>query len=486
MKQIKCEANMNKRKIGDIVKVVKKYVQVDGKNVKQYSFNKEIDNIMYSTAFRRMSAKTQVFNSGTSDYLRTRLTHTLEVAQIARTISEELGLDVKLTEAIALAHDLGHTPFGHVGERCLHEFSLGNDRKYQTKKGEKVRVPEKMKGFKHNLQSVRLLKDYMPGCQFSNYLLYGVREHSGIKYKYWKDKDNEVPFYDKYNVYCSVVEGKECRPAWSFEAFVVKWADEIAQRHHDIEDAYYKGIMTPRQILKKLEILKGLFEKNDLLSVYQDLCKQCEDDVVKADFVHELSELIITTYTKCSVQGFDAAINKLLQEKSISNRTDFVSQYLTFDEIEIKKIMSLEDSELIEKDKELSKALMYAILDSYEVQRMDGRCRYIVRRLIRAYKTNAQQLPDSYIAKLFCFELKADLIKEESEKVFDLIKKELGYDTKDVDKWQNYEYRHALRTIQEDDDIEQIVMPILMRVVYDYVSMMSDSYAYKEYQQLYE
>lgn len=477
---------MNKRKIGDIVKVVEKYVQIDGKHVEPYSFKKEIDNIMYSTAFRRMSAKTQVFNSGTSDYLRTRLTHTLEVAQIAKTISEELGLNVKLTEAIALAHDLGHTPFGHVGERCLHEFSLGNDRKYQTQKGDKVLVPEKMKGFKHNLQSVRLLKDYMPGCQFSNYLLYGVREHSGIKYKYWKGTDNEVPFYNKYNICCSVVKGEKCNPAWSFEAFVVKWADEIAQRHHDIEDAYYKGIMTPKQILKKLEILKELFEKNTLLPVYQELCKQSEDNSLRPEFVHELSELIITTYTKCSIQEFDAAINKLLHKKAIDARDDFENQYLMFDEMEIKETMGLENTELVKKDKELSQALMYAILDSFEVQRMDGRCRYIVRRLIRAYKTNAQQLPDSYIAKLFCFELKNNLTKEEYERVFGVIGDKLGYDVENVDKWQNYEYRHALRTIQGEDNIAQTAMPVLMRVVYDYVSMMSDSYAYKEYQQLYE
>lgn len=473
-------------KIGNVVKVAEKYIQIDGKNTEQYSFKKEVDNIMYSTAFRRMSAKTQVFNSGTSDYLRTRLTHTLEVSQIAKNISEELGLNIELTEAIALAHDLGHTPFGHIGERCLHEFSLGNDKKYHTRNGEKVPVSDNQKGFKHNLQSVRLLKEYMPGCDFSNYLLYGVREHSGIKYKYWKGKENEVPFYDKYNKCCSVVEGERCNPAWSFEAFVVKWADEIAQRHHDIEDAYYKGIMTPKQILEKLGILRELFEKVSLLIKYEDLCEQCEKESFRPEFVHELSELIITTYMKCSIQEFDIAIKRLLQENSISTRQDFVNQYLTLNENTIKKIMGIEDTELLKKDKELSKALMYAILDSYEVQRMDGRCRYIVRRLIRAYKTNAQQLPDSYVARLFCVELKSDLEESEYTKVFSLISDELGYNVENVDKWQNYEYRHALRIIQENDDIAQITMPILMRVVYDYVSMMSDSYAYKEYQQLYE
>lgn len=83
-------------------------------------FMRDRDRILYSKAFRRLSGKTQVFLSGIDDHQRTRLTHTLEVSQIARTIAYNLGLNIDLTEAIALGHDIGHTPFGHVGERTLH------------------------------------------------------------------------------------------------------------------------------------------------------------------------------------------------------------------------------------------------------------------------------------------------------------------------------------------------------------------------------
>ena len=202
------------------------------------------DRVMYSSAFRRLSSKTQVFNSRSTDNIRTRLTHTLEVSQIARTISFELGLDQELTEAIALGHDVGHTPFGHVGERTLNVFSIGKD-KQQVK--DDVGVDSNFYGFKHNLQSVRVLVEYSEGVKFSNFLLFGVREHSKIC---WHNLD-DVSFYSNYNPYCSYCVDNNIYPAWSFEAYAVKWADEIAQRHHDIEDAFFQKILTPIEIVTK-------------------------------------------------------------------------------------------------------------------------------------------------------------------------------------------------------------------------------------------
>lgn len=89
-------------------------------------FMRDRDRVLYSRAFRRLAGKTQVYLTGADDHLRTRLTHTLEVSQIARTISQQLQLDCDLTEAIALGHDIGHTPFGHAGERMLHELMIEN------------------------------------------------------------------------------------------------------------------------------------------------------------------------------------------------------------------------------------------------------------------------------------------------------------------------------------------------------------------------
>ena len=89
------------------------------------NFQRDRDRILYSTEFRRLSGKTQIFVTGSDDHMRTRLTHTLEVAQIAETISERLQLNSMLTKAIALGHDIGHTPFGHVGERTLNYLMNG-------------------------------------------------------------------------------------------------------------------------------------------------------------------------------------------------------------------------------------------------------------------------------------------------------------------------------------------------------------------------
>ena len=102
-------------------------------------FQRDRDRILHSQAFRRLEYKTQVFLSTTGDHLRNRLTHTIEVAGIARTIARSLGLNEDLTEAIALAHDLGHTPFGHAGERALHSLMEGHG------------------GFDHNLQAIRVV-----------------------------------------------------------------------------------------------------------------------------------------------------------------------------------------------------------------------------------------------------------------------------------------------------------------------------------------
>ncbi|MBO8139965.1 MAG: dNTP triphosphohydrolase [Thermosipho sp. (in: Bacteria)] len=121
-------------------------------------FQRDRDRILYSKPFRRLSGKTQVFFVGTDDHIRTRLTHTLEVNQIANTISSYLGLNTTLTEAIALGHDIGHAPFGHAGERVLNSIMNGED-SINEKLIKLDEIRDKDKGFKHNLQALRILKD---------------------------------------------------------------------------------------------------------------------------------------------------------------------------------------------------------------------------------------------------------------------------------------------------------------------------------------
>lgn len=176
------------------------------------AFQRDRDRIIHSAAFRRMEYKTQVFIPHESDHFRTRLTHTIEVAQISRTMARSLGLNEDLAEAIALVHDLGHTPFGHAGEDVLNELLI------------------KWGGFNHNRQSLRvvdILERRYPDHPGLN-LTYEVRE--GIVKHETKVK-LEVPGFDPQE-----------RP--TLEASLVDIADEIAYNAHDIDDGLSSGFIS--------------------------------------------------------------------------------------------------------------------------------------------------------------------------------------------------------------------------------------------------
>ncbi|MHC4110982.1 MAG: dGTP triphosphohydrolase [Planctomycetota bacterium] len=181
-------------------------------------FERDRDRIIHCSAFRRLEGKTQVFTLGLDDHYRTRLTHSIEVAQIGRTIAKELGLNVTLTEAICLAHDLGHQPFGHAGEKALDDLTAD------------------IGGFEHNRQTVRvveLLEHPYPdfaglNLMYETYL--GLAKH-------------ETP-YDKPE--------DSSRPC-SLEGQVADIADRIAYNCHDLEDGMRAGLITSEQ-LKYIDI----------------------------------------------------------------------------------------------------------------------------------------------------------------------------------------------------------------------------------------
>lgn len=173
-------------------------------------FQKDRDRILHSNAFRRLKHKTQVFVMPLGDHYVTRLTHTLEVSQIARTISRGLNLNEDLTEAIALGHDLGHTPFGHFGERLLAKL-------YKE-------------GFRHNEQSLRVVDVIEKNGQGLN-LTYEVR--NGILHH---SKSDLSLFDDQY--------GKNS----TFEADVVKISDAVAYINHDIKDAIRAGLLSEEDL----------------------------------------------------------------------------------------------------------------------------------------------------------------------------------------------------------------------------------------------
>lgn len=451
-------------------------------------FTCDRDRVMYCSAFRRLSSKTQIFTASTSDNLRTRLTHTLEVAQIARTLSDELGLNSNLVEAIALAHDLGHTPFGHVGERTINEFSVGVDKRIKGN-DEENRIDSQMFGFKHNLQSIRVLAEYSENVKFSNFLYYGIREHSK---RFWKSQD-DVAFYSIYDSYCSFCEqgNNILHPAWSFEAFVVKWADEIAQRHHDLEDAYLQKIMPPEDILEKLLPLVNIVHETYISNKYERL--QTELDKLKRkatysphSFLHTLSSFLVDSYVTIFIKEFSRILTHFCNIHKISTHDDFEKIYINIDEKEIISLMKFSDAKISKVDKALGNALKYSILDSYDVQKMDGKGAFIIRKLLRAYISNPQQLPDEYIVKLIKIELKRNMMSEEFARIFKEIECNIGDDyNENIDVWKVYECREALRIIKSNACLEASVYGSLLRVVFDYVAGMTDTYAEQQYRELY-
>jgi len=178
------------------------------------AFQRDRDRIIHSTAFRRLEYKTQVFVNHEGDYYRTRLTHTVEAAQVTRTLARILGLNEDLAEAIALAHDLGHTPFGHAGERTLD------------------RVMKSYGGFEHNAQSLRivdLLEERYPTFMGLN-LSWEVREGI-VKHSTRYDRPQVAEF--------------DASLAPCLEAQIVDFADEIAYTAHDVDDGLKSGILEP-------------------------------------------------------------------------------------------------------------------------------------------------------------------------------------------------------------------------------------------------
>ncbi|MBQ8684519.1 MAG: deoxyguanosinetriphosphate triphosphohydrolase [Clostridia bacterium] len=174
------------------------------------AYQRDRDRVLHCKSFRRLKHKTQVFLAPEGDHYRTRLTHTLEVAQIARTIARALRLNEDLTEAIALAHDLGHTPFGHAGERCLDACLDGGFRHYE----QSVRVVERLENTGRGLNLTWEVRD-------------GILHHT---------------------------KGEE---AATLEGRIVRWADKIAYVNHDMDDAIRAGVLREEDIPLELHLHLG-------------------------------------------------------------------------------------------------------------------------------------------------------------------------------------------------------------------------------------
>lgn len=196
----------------------------EAESLRRTAFQRDRDRVLHTSAFRRLEHKTQVFLNVQGDHYRTRLTHTLEVQQVARSLALTLGLNETLAETVALAHDLGHPPFGHAGEKILDELLAPHG------------------GFNHNLQAVRIVRmleqryaDF-PGLNLTRATLDGLNKHHRE---------------------ALIAQGK-AQP--SLEAQLVDAADALAYTAHDIDDGLRSGLLHPEQLLE-LELWRGLLER---------------------------------------------------------------------------------------------------------------------------------------------------------------------------------------------------------------------------------
>lgn len=319
-------------------------VHAEAEHRLRLAFQRDRDRIIHSTAFRRLEYKTQVFVNHEGDYYRTRLTHTMETAQITRTIARALRLNEDLAEAVALSHDLGHTPFGHAGERVLNQLMAEHG------------------GFEHNQQSLRLvdvLEERYPtfaGLNLSWEVREGIAKHS--------------PPYDR-----PLAQAFEPGRAPCLEAQIVDLTDEIAYNTHDIDDGLKSGLLA-REQLEDVRLWREVF------------------GAVSAQ--HPAAGFRIWRY-QAQRALIDRLVTDLIQTVSARLRAlrigsvDAIRAY--------GKPIAAFSPEIEERRGELKAFLMENLYRHYRVMRMAVKAQKVMADLFHAYMSEPAQLPPHIAAR---------------------------------------------------------------------------------------
>ncbi|MCD8504696.1 MAG: deoxyguanosinetriphosphate triphosphohydrolase [Burkholderiaceae bacterium] len=311
-------------------------------------FQRDRDRIIHANSFRRLEYKTQVFVNHEGDWFRTRLTHSLEVAQIARVIAASLKLDVDLTEAIALAHDLGHTPFGHAGQdelnRCLQEL-----------------VPE-AGGFEHNLQSLRVVDELEERYPAFNGLNLCFETREGIL------------------KHCSLNNARKLgeigqrfidRTQPSLEAQLANLADEIAYNNHDVDDGLRSGLITLEQLLTV-----------PIVSQHYDAVRIRWPDIPEkraiAETIRQMINTLIMDVTITTQARIQAANPTSADEAKACG-----------------PLVAFSDEIRLQAD-ELKRFLLKELYRHYRVSRMTTKAKRVVRELFEAFLMQPELLPPEY------------------------------------------------------------------------------------------
>ena len=321
------------------------------------AFQRDRDRIIHSTAFRRLEYKTQVFVNHEGDYYRTRLTHTMETAQITRTIARALRLNEDLAEAVALSHDLGHTPFGHAGERILNQLMADHG------------------GFEHNAQSLRIvdvLEERYPsfkGLNLTWELREGIVKHS--------------PPYDR-----PLAQRFEPGRAPCLEAQIVDYADEIAYNSHDIDDGLKSGLLRPEQLQD--------------VALWRDTFGRISQQYPQAGFRiwrYQVQRALIDDFVSDLLATVTARLRDLRLETVEDIRTHGRPIATFSPDMETKRL-------------ELKAFLMEHLYRHYRVMRMAVKAQKLMADLFHAYMEEPAQLPHHIAARWKAGEDRARVIAD--------------------------------------------------------------------------
>lgn len=307
-------------------------------------FQRDRDRILHTTAFRRLEYKTQVFVNYEGDYYRTRLTHTLEVAQIGRSLARALGANEDLVEAICLAHDLGHSPFGHSGEQILDELMADYG------------------GYNHNVQTYRIVTELearypgWPGLNLTHELLEGIAKHE-----------------TEYDM--SKIAGFDPALRGSMEAQIANLADELAYNAHDVDDGLRAGLLTPEQ-LNELEIWQLLKDRVGWRGGRFD-------DTTRHQFQRRM----------IGVQIGDVltATTELIHENGINSPMDVQRS---------PQNVVIHSEAFTRMNRQLKDFLYQNMYYHYRVMRMSVKAKRFVRDLFTAFTETPEQLPPDVRARI--------------------------------------------------------------------------------------
>lgn len=322
----------------------------DKKNLYRSFYQRDRDRIIHSTSFRRLKYKTQVFVYDEGDHYRTRMTHTLEVSQISRSISRYLKLNEDLSEAISLAHDLGHPPFGHAGEEILNYCIRDHG------------------GFNHNIHSIRLVTELekayqnFDGLNLSINTIDGIVKHNGPNYLVKENLDllpnlnkiKKINFYDQS----------------SLESQISALSDDIAYNNHDIDDGIRAGLFSINDI-KELPIIGEIIKKKNKQFKNEKLLR---NEIIRSIINFMVTDLILNTKKKIKKL-------KIKTIKDVYKSSDFLVSF---------------SPKLISANNQIREFLKLNMYENKSVKKMTNKAEIIIKNLyIYLIKNNKKFiLPD--------------------------------------------------------------------------------------------